>query len=141
MEHKYNKRLIIDITLNITNIISRIHRIIGSGINIEIKIIAISKEPKYLPTGSYTGFPSPDVAINKKNIKPINNRINGSYQPIKTKARKTSIIKVKSAVISKYDPIVEVVPILRAINPSSPSVIAAITRIISARTNKLFKSK
>jgi hypothetical protein len=91
----------------------------------EIKIITKRYAPKYFPTGSYTGFLRPDVPANSMNIRIINTSINGSYQPTTTKAIKHATIRIKSAVTSRYAPLLEDEPFFLAINPSKMSVIPA----------------
>ena len=95
------KRLIMEHKLIIISMITKICLINGSGNISEIKIITIRYAPKYFPTGSYTGFFKPDVPINRMNIRIINTRINGSYQPITTNAKKHEIIRMKSEVTSR----------------------------------------
>ena len=95
------KRLIIELTLIISSTITKICLINGSENISEIKIITIRYAPKYLPTGSYTGFLRPDVPINRVNMNIINTSINGSYQPTTTKAKKHEIIRIKSEITSR----------------------------------------
>ena len=123
------KRLIIEHKLIIIRTTTKICLKNGSENINDIKIITIRYAPKYFPTGSYTGFLRPDVPINRMNMRIINTRINGSYQPVLTNAKKQEIIRIKSAVTSRYAPLLDVEPVFLAINPSKMSVIPAKTNI------------
>ena len=94
------KRLIMEHKQIMSSNITRICLTSGSENISEMKIITIRYAPKYFPTGSYIGFLRPEVPINRMNIRIINMRINESYQPVITNAKKHEIIRIKSAVTS-----------------------------------------